>query len=77
MSLRQGDRVLVNVAPFIGSARRSKESVPCAICAIAEDRIQVSPEAPYRRVVLWVDRDWVDRKLDAEPACTSELGMQA
>jgi len=77
MSFRQGDRVLVNVAPFIGAARRSKESVPCAIRAVTEDRIQVSPEAPYRRIVLWVDRAWVDRKLDAEPVCTSELGMQA
>jgi hypothetical protein len=77
MGFREGDRVLVNVAPFIGSARRSKESVPCAVAAVADTRIQVSAEAPYRSVTLWVDRKWIDRPVGTERVSAGEPGMHA
>lgn len=63
MNLHEGDRVLVNVAPFIGSSRRAKESIPCTVLAAAEDQIQVRTEQPYRELALWISPDWVDRKL--------------
>ena len=60
MHLKQGNRVLVNVAPFIGSAARHKESVPCEVLAVAGDQVQVRTESPYRSVTLWVASRWIE-----------------
>lgn len=63
MELREGDRVSVNLAPFIGSARHSRESIPCKVLAALDNRVQICTQPPYREVVLWVHRRWIDRVL--------------
>jgi hypothetical protein len=59
-----GDQVLVNVAPFIGSLRRNKQSVACEVLAIHGDEVEIRTLAPYREVNLRVERYWIDRKLE-------------
>ncbi len=60
--------MLVNVAPFIGSARRSRDSVPCEVIEVDGTRIRVAAEPPYRKVELWVKAAWIDGKLEeAQP----------
>jgi hypothetical protein len=66
MDIRKGDRVLVNVAPFIGSAMRCEDSVPCQVLAIEGLQTQVRVEPPYREVSLWVLSTWIDGRLDAK-----------
>ena len=72
MDMREGDHVWVNVAPFIGSARRNKESVPCRVLAIHESHVDVQTEAPYREVSLRVARRWVEGTV--EEAVEAALG---
>jgi len=60
MDVRKGDRVLVNVAPFIGSVMRSNESVPCEVLDVDELRVHVRAEPPYRDVSLWVLSSWIE-----------------
>lgn len=63
MDLRAGDMVLVNVAPFIGSLRRNKQSVTCEVLEVRGDDIEIRTLAPCREVSITIERDWVDRKL--------------
>ncbi len=69
MDLAAGDRVLVNVAPFIGSERRVKDSVTCEILAVTEDSVQVRPEPPCRGVELWVQTRWIESRLGTPAVC--------
>ncbi len=62
MSVRQGDRVLVNIAPFIGSTIRSEQSVPCRVLGVRVDEVQVCPEPPCREVTLWVGGHWIESR---------------
>ena len=48
MSVHRGDRVLVNVAPFIGSALRAKQSISCEVVDVEGARCM---SAPNRRIV--------------------------
>ena len=64
MDIHTGDQVLVNVAPFIGSLRRNKQSVACEVLAIQGDEVEIRTLAPYREVNLRVERFWIDRKLE-------------
>jgi hypothetical protein len=64
MDIQAGDQVLVNVAPFIGSPRRNKQSVACEVLAVGDDEVQIRTLAPYREVCLTVERFWIDRKLE-------------
>jgi hypothetical protein len=68
MSFMAGDRVLVNVAPFIGSARPARESIPCEILAVDDDRVQVRPEPPLRSISIWIQTRWIDCRIDAPDA---------
>jgi hypothetical protein len=63
MGVQKGDRVLVNVAPFIGSALRSRQSVPCEVLEVSGPQIHVRTEPPHRRVSLWVLASWIEGKL--------------
>jgi hypothetical protein len=66
--------VLVNVAPFIGSARRSKDSVPCEVLEVDGTRIRVSTKFPYRKADLWVQAAWIDGRLEeAQPLSEPSL----
>lgn len=61
MNVHEGDRVLVNVAPFIASARRQRSSVPCEVLRVDGGRLFISTQSPYRQVDMWVDDCWIDR----------------
>jgi hypothetical protein len=79
MDLQKGDHVMVNAAPFIGSQRRNRESIPCRILTVHEAHVEVQTEFPYREFSLWVGSDWVDRKLEPheveeEDSLRAELG---
>jgi hypothetical protein len=60
MDFETGDRVQVNLAPFIGAAARCRDSILCTVLAVHEGRVQVRTEPPYREVVLWVASSWVE-----------------
>ena len=60
MDVRKGDRVLVNVAPFIGSVMRCNESIPCEVIEVNGLQVHVRAEPPYRDVSLWVLSSWIE-----------------
>ncbi len=60
MEYHEGDHVRVNLAPFIGSVMRSKQSVPCKILAVDGIHVEVSSEYPCREVALWVLSSWIE-----------------
>jgi hypothetical protein len=60
MDIRIGSRVMVNLAPFIGSRAPSRQSVECRVTGERPGEIEVTTEAPYREVVLWVSARWID-----------------
>ncbi len=66
MNLQKGDRVLVNVAPFIGSLRRNKDSIPCRVVSVKENSVEVTTESPYREISLWVSLEWIEDLLEAD-----------
>ncbi len=64
MEIEKGDRVLVNLAPFIGSLMRSAQSIPCEVLDADGIQVCVCAEPPYRQVSLWVLSSWIDGQLD-------------
>ncbi len=60
MNIRVGNRVMVNLAPFIGSKVPSSQSIPCQVTAAEGDRLQVTSEFPYRSVTLWISPRWIE-----------------
>jgi hypothetical protein len=66
MDIREGNRVRVNLAPFIGARVRSKQSVSCVVTAVEEARIQVTTGYPYRSVTLWIAPRWIESE-DTNP----------
>ena len=64
MGIQQGEHVLVNLAPFIGSSGHSKQSIPCSVLAIYGTMVEVETAEPYHRVSLWVSSRWIDSKLE-------------
>lgn len=61
MNVHEGDRVLVNVAPFIASTRRQRSSVPCEVLQVDGGRLLISTQSPYRQVDMWVEECWIDQ----------------
>jgi hypothetical protein len=76
MNIRVGNRVMVNLAPFIGSKVRSLQSIPCQVRAVEGGHLQVTSEFPYRSVTLWIPPRWIEAgrgdRLEetAEAACS-------
>jgi hypothetical protein len=66
MDIHKGDRVLVNLAPFIGWQRRAKTSIPCRVLAVKGTRLEVATEYPCRDVSLSIAFDSIDGKLESE-----------
>ena len=60
MEYCEGDHVRVNLAPFIGSVMRSKDTVPCRILSIDGIHVEVCTEYPCREVTLWVLGSWIE-----------------
>ena len=75
MNIRKGDRVLVNVAPFIGSAMRCDDSIPCEVLAVESLQVHVRVEPPYRDVTLWVLESWIDDHLTQKRELQAALGV--
>jgi hypothetical protein len=75
MEIQKGDRVLVNVAPFIGSIMRSNESVPCEVLDVDGIQVHVRAEPPYRDVSLWVLSSWIDGRSQQKQELLASLGM--
>jgi hypothetical protein len=66
MDLKKGDRVLVNLAPFVGLVWRSKESIPCRVVGATNTHVEVMTEYPYREFSLWVQSTWIDGCLEGD-----------
>jgi len=60
MDIQKGDRVLVNLAPFIGSVLPNKESIPCVVVDINELQVYVRTLPPYREFAIWVLSSWIE-----------------
>lgn len=69
MDIREGDRVMVNLAPFIGAKIPSKESIPCRVAAVEGGRVRVTSEYPFRSVTLWIAPAWIE---SGRPECSEE-----
>lgn len=59
MDIHEGDRVIVNLAPFIGSSVPSKHVVTCRVITIHDETVEVATEPPYRSLKLEISRGWV------------------
>ena len=70
MEIREGDHVRVNLAPFIGSVMRSKQSVPCRVLSIDGIHVEVCTEYPCREVSLWVLASWIEEVVVSAAAPT-------
>ncbi len=66
MDVQEGDAVLVNLAPFIGSSHRSKVRIPCRVLAVDAIHVEVRTEYPFREVYLRVLRGWIEGKLESD-----------
>lgn len=65
-TVKQGSRLAVNLAPFIGSSLRSKDRIPCRALAVAENRVLVRVDPPFRPVDLWVEMGWVEGVVEGD-----------
>ena len=75
MDFQKGDRVLVNVAPFIGSIMRSEESITCEVLDVDGIQVHVRAEPPCREVSLWILSSWVDGRLQQKQELLASMGM--
>jgi hypothetical protein len=75
MDIQKGDRVLVNVAPFIGLAMRARESILCEVLDVDGLQVHVRAEPPCRAVSLWILSSWVDGRPAQKRDLLSSLGM--
>jgi hypothetical protein len=60
MNIQEGDQVLVNLSPFIGSLRRNKEAIPCRVLAVDGPHVEIRTVSPYREFSLRVQRTWIE-----------------
>ncbi|MCU0959436.1 MAG: hypothetical protein MUF48_04965 [Pirellulaceae bacterium] len=68
---RVGDRILVNVAPFIGSPRRQRDAVSCRVLQVEGPWVRVCTECPCRDMDVWVSECWIEALLDRADLCGS------
>ena len=61
MNIGVGDLVQVNVAAFIGSRSRNRESIPCEVLDLQPGRVHVRTQWPYRILTIWVSSEWVEK----------------
>jgi hypothetical protein len=64
MGVQEGDRVLVNLAPFIGSSCRSKVQIPCQVLAADAGYVEVRTAYPFRELRLRVRSTWLEGKME-------------
>jgi hypothetical protein len=68
MDIHKGDRVLVNIAPFIGATLPGKSCVSCRVLEVDGVHVHVCTVPPYREVDLWVLSTWVQENATADAA---------
>ena len=66
MDIKRGDCVLVNLAPFIGTSQRNKESIPCRVLAVDTNHVEIRTDHPYREFSLRVQATWIEGKLESD-----------
>ena len=66
MTIRKGDPILVNLAPFIGSVRRSGEAIPCRVLAVDGPYVEISTAYPYRELSLRIESTWIEADVEKE-----------
>jgi hypothetical protein len=66
MDICVSDRVMVNLAPFIGSNVSSRQWIPCTVRDVDGDQVLVQAEPPHRAVELWVALPWIAPGVDPE-----------
>ena len=75
MEAQAGSYVAVNLAPFIGSAVQSRQSIACRVLEVRGDSVKVCTEEPYRCVSLWIHSDWIDGVLESPCAADGADGL--
>ena len=73
MNVQKGSRVLVNVAPFIGSWQRCKDSIPCRVLSIKESSLEIVTEHPYRELSMWISPSWIEGLLEPDYRPSQEI----
>jgi hypothetical protein len=71
MNIQNGNKVLVNLAPFIGSWQRCKDSIPCRVLSVKESSIEIATEPPYRELTMWISPSWIEGIADHD-FCTQQ-----
>ena len=71
MEVKKGDAVIVNIAPFIGSAARCSESISCVVLDVDGFQALVRTEPPCREVSLWVMLSWLEGRPGDEQSLVS------
>lgn len=66
MGIQEGDRVYVNLAPFIGALQRCKDVVACTVLTSYGDQVEVLTEYPCRPVCLIVDCCWIEGSVELD-----------
>ncbi len=66
MDIQKGNRVLVNIAPFIASLKRGKDSIPCRVLSVKDASVEVATEYPYRELSMWVSSTWIEELLEPD-----------
>ena len=74
MGIQEGDCVLVNLAPFIGSSHRSKVHIPCRVLAAGATYVEVRANHPFREVCLRVSTAWIEGKLESSQESARNRG---
>jgi hypothetical protein len=75
MELQEGDRVWVNIAPFIGSIMRANQSISCEVLAVSGLQVRVRTMPPCRCVSLWVLSSWIEGYADEELSGSSAAAV--
>ena len=71
MDIKKGNRVLINIAPFIASLHRAKDSIPCRVLSVKESCVEVATEYPYRELSMWLSATWIEKLLEPDLSSAS------
>lgn len=62
VQVKSGNRVWVNIAPFIGWLDRGRSSVLCKVLQVSHDSVLVRTEGPCREFSIRIAPEWIDAK---------------
>jgi hypothetical protein len=61
MDLGVGDSIFVNAAAFTASRFRSRDSIPCDVLEVNDERLLVKTRFPYRVFTMWIGKEWIEK----------------